>query len=204
LNDKSDLLIKSYRLLEKSLSGNGKLPINKKIKWKVEYLNEMYSLDREDIHGYLFEDFMTKKLYRKYGKNKTKLSTLITHCTNYGLSTLIRKYDAIDNNYHEIPLDDDSGYRLLRKNGSISLSMLEELGIECAIESKTPEDYYFAKELSDLMKDFYSENEILVLLGFKDRRSEAERLSIGYHTYCKRLNRKRSAFKLILQEAGYC
>ena len=164
----------------------------------------MYGLEREDIHGYLFEDFITKELYRKYGKNKTKLSTLITHCTNYGLSTLIRKYDAIDDNYREISLDDDSGYRVSRKKGSISLSMLEKLGVEGVIEETTPEDYYFAKELFDLMKEFFDENEILVLLEYKTRRSEAERLSIGYHTYCKRLSRKKSAFKLILQEAGYC
>jgi len=204
LNNNATLLIESYSLLEKALSGNGKLPVNKKIQWKVEYLNEMHGLDREDIHGYLFEEFVTKELYRKYGKNKTKLSTFIMHCTNWGLSTLIRKYDAIDNNYCETPLEDGSGYRVSRKNANVSLSMLEELGIECAIENNTPEDHYFAKELFDLMRDFYSENEILVLLGFKDRRSEAERLSIDYHAYCKRLERKNSAFKLILQEAGYC
>jgi len=197
------LLIESYSLFKKFLYGNGKFDINQKIKWKVEYLKEMHGLEREDIHGYLFVDFITKKLYRKYDREKTKLSTFILHCTNWGLSALIRKYDSIDNNYREIPLKDGSGCKVSRKKGTVSISMLEDLGIECAVESNTPEDYYFAKELIDLMKDFYSENEILVLLGYKDRRTEAERLSMDYYTYCKRLSRKHEAFKLILQEAGY-
>ena len=64
MNAKSALLIESYRLLEKSLSENGKLPINKKIQWKLEYLNEMHGLDQEDIHGYLFEYFITKDYQR--------------------------------------------------------------------------------------------------------------------------------------------
>lgn len=201
--DKMTLLIESYWLIKKSLSENGKFKVNKEIQKKVEYLNEMYGLEREDIHSYLFEEFITKKLYRKYDPKKTKLSTFIAHCTNNNLWSLKRKYDSVDKNYREIPLDDDSGYRVSRKRGSVSLSMLERCGVEGVIESNTPEDYYFAKELIDLMKDFYSENEILVLLGYKDRRTEAERLSKDYYAYCKRLSRKHESFKLILQEAGY-
>ena len=201
--DKMTLLIESYWLIKKSLSKNGKFKINKEIQKNVKYLNKMYGLDRDDIHSYLFEDFITKKLYRKYDSEKTKLSTFIAHCTNNNLRSLRRKYDSVDKNYREIPLKDDSGYRISRKRGSVSLSMLERCGVEGVIESSTPEDYYFAKELMDLMKDFYSENEILVLLGYKDRRTEAERLSIPYFTYCKRLDRKKLDFKLILQEAGY-
>jgi hypothetical protein len=201
--DKVTLLIESYWLIKKSLSKNGGFKVNKEIQKKVKYLNEMYGLEHEDIHSYLFDEFITKKLYLKYDPEKTKLSTFVAHCTNNNLWSLKRKYDSVDKNYREIPLDDDSGYRLSRKRGSISLSMLERCGVEAVIESNTPEDYYFAKELIDLMSNIYSENEILVLLGYKDRRSEAERLSMDYYAYCKRLSRKHEAFKLILQETGY-
>ena len=203
MNDHRTLLIESYWLLKKSLSGNGKFEINKKIQKKVNYLKKRHGLEHDDIHSCLFDDFITKQIYRKYDPEKTKLSTFIAYYTNYSLSTLKRKYDALDQNYREIFLDYDSENLQYHGRRRTSLEILEKLGVEAVIESNTPEDYYFVKELIDLMKDFYSENEILVLLGYKDRRTEAERLSIDYYTYCKRLSRKHEAFKLILREAGY-
>jgi len=191
-------------LLKKSLSGNGKYKINKEIQKNVAYLNEMYLLERDDIHSYLFEEFVTKKLYRKYGKNKTKPSTFISYYTDLSLKSLKRKYDTLFKNYWEIPLDYSSETTQYQGKRGISLAVLEKRGVEGVIEKTTPEDYLFAKEILDLMHEFFDENEVLVLLEYKTRRSEAERLSIAYYTYCKRLSRKKSAFKLILQEAGYC
>ncbi len=84
-----------------------------------------------------------------------------------------------------------------------SLGYLEKLGISGLHETDTPEDLYIAKELLGFILDHFGKDDTMVLLGIKDRRDEADRLSIKYDTYCKRLNRKVQSFIPILKEHGY-
>ncbi len=53
------------------------------------------------------------------------------------------------------------------------------------------------------MEGFFDPSELMILLGYMDRRSEAKKSGVEYHIFCKRLWRKREAFKSILKEAGY-
>ncbi len=78
------------------------------------------------------------------------------------------------------------------------------LGADDLVDYTTPEDLIIAKELMELIIDHFGENDAKVLLGYSDRHTEADRLSISYNTYCKRLSRKIRSFLPILKNAGYC
>lgn len=199
--DRNELLNESYSQFQWSLSSCGKYEINQMIQRKVEYLSEAYGLERRDIRQHLFENFLARKHYQKYDPGKTKLSTFVTHYTNLSLANLIRRYDTLNKNYREIPLDErtDDG----RDSRGCSLAYLEGLGHEGVVDWMTPEDNYNGKELWNLIVEFFDKDDLLVLMGFKDRGAEARRLGIEYHTYRKRLNRKVLAFKSLLKELGY-
>jgi len=70
-------------------------------------------------------------------------------------------------------------------------------------EKTTPEDICIAKELLGLIMDHYGKDDAMVILGIKDREKMAEQLSMNYHSYCKRLQRKTTVFKQILKKCGY-
>lgn len=200
--DNKDLLMESYSQFQWSLSECGKYEINEMIHRKVDYLNKVHGLERDDILHHLFENYMSKKHYQKHDPAKTKLSTFIAHYTNWSLINLIRSYDTLEKNYREI-LFEDGPQNPSNGRNRCSLSYLEEIGHEGVVDRITPEDIYNGKELWNLMQDFFDKDDLLVILGFRDRRAEAERLSVDYYTYCKRLNRKVSAFKSLLTELGY-
>ncbi len=200
--EQQELLNQSYQQLKQTLSSNGNLKINRKIGYKSRRLKYEYGLEDDEIFSAIFCEFLSKKLYEKITPEKA-LSTFITHTTNYMLSTLIREQQREKRNYPRISLDglaeeSSDGYC-----GS-SVSFLGELGADGLVEYTTPEDLVIAKELLELIYDHFGEDDAEVLLGYKDRRTEAERLSIRYDTYCKRLSRKIRAFLPILKDAGYC
>ena len=85
-----------------------------------------------------------------------------------------------------------------------TLSFLEKLGAEGLINYTTPEDLVIAKQLLELIIDHFGEDDAMVLMDIRDRHDEAERTSIPYHTYCKRLQRKIKSFIPILDKSGYC
>ena len=78
------------------------------------------------------------------------------------------------------------------------------LGADNLVDYTTPEDLIIAKELMELFMNNFGEDDTEVLLGYSDRHTEADRLSISYDTYCKRLSRKIHSFLPILKNAGYC
>ena len=200
--EQQELLNQSYQQFKQALSSNGNFKINRIIGYKTRRLKYEYGLEDDEILNAIFCEFLTKELYEKITPEKT-LSTFIVHTTNYGLSGQLRKQQQEKRNYPRISLDglteeSSDGYC-----GS-SVSFLGELGADGLIEYTTPEDLVIAKELMELIYDHFGEDDAGVLLGYKDRRTEAERLSIRYDTYCKRLTRKIRAFLPILKDAGYC
>lgn len=184
--DRNSLLNESYSQFTRSLSNSGKLRINQRIQSKVRYLNECYGLEPDEILSDLWEAYQSRRHYEKHDSGKSKLSTFIVNYTNLSLKNLMRKHDTFRQNHKEIPL-----------------SRLEKLGVRDVVENNTPEDYYIARELLDLVTDFFDKDDVPVLLGFRDRLGESERLSIDYYTYCKRLNRDISAFKSHIKNVGY-
>jgi len=199
--DNRDLLDQSYPLIQWSLSKKGKFKINRIIQSKVERLKQDYGLEHDEILNSQCEQFLGKKIYRNYDQTTSK-STFIVHCTNYGLNREIRKLNRQKKNYSEVSLEEFLPENSDDQLGS-SLGYLEKLGITGLYETDTPEDLCIAKELLGIILDHFGKDDTMVLLGIKDRRDEAERLSIKYHTYCKRLKRKVQSFIPILKQHGY-
>jgi len=199
--EQQELMNQSYQQFKWALSCNGNLKINRKIEYKTRELKQEYGLEYNEIFNGLFEEFLYKKLYEKITPDKT-VSTFIVHATNYGLNSQLRKQKYEKRNYQSISLDalaeeSSDGYC-----GS-AISYLEMLGADGLVDYITPEDLIIAKELLELIINHFGENDAKVLLGYKDRKTEAERLSISYDAYCRRLQRKIRAFLPVLEEAGY-
>jgi hypothetical protein len=70
-------------------------------------------------------------------------------------------------------------------------------------EKRTPEDYYLENELIGLMTEFFSEDDLSVLIGLRTRLEVARENGLSYQTYRKRLYRKQKLFVSILEESGY-
>jgi len=202
---KKDLLIQSYRLMKLSLSPYGHFEINKKIQSKIQYLNNHYNLTEDDLLQELFEFYLEHHHYEKFNLEKTKLSTFIVHYVNLRLNNLIQKYDTRERHYKEVPLPDNNEDALDEDHrSSLSLAYLEKLGLaEELIDRRTPEDYYMAKELFDLMVEFFGLNDTLVVLGMRDRKVASGRTSTNHKSYNTRLSRKLRLFRSMLHELGY-
>ena len=170
--------------------------------FKTRRLKYEYGLEDDEILNNLIVYFVCKKLYEKITPEKT-LSTFIVHTTNYGLNVQLRKHQQEKRNYPSISLDglaeeSSDGYC-----GS-AISFLEMLGADGYVDYTTPEDLVIAKELMDLIIDHFGEYDTKVLLGYSDRQTESNRLSISYYTYCMRLSRKIHSFAPVLKAAEYC
>ncbi len=200
--EQKELLNQSFHKFKWALSGNGNFKINKTIQYKVRKLEQDYDIEQDEILNNAFEKLLDKKHYEKYDSKKS-LSTFTVHYTNYNLNIQIRKQRIEKKNYPKISLDGLAQQSFDGYCGS-SVSFLEKLGADGLIDYTTPEDLVIAKELLEIIINHFSENDARVLLGYTDRRTEAERLSISYDAYSKRLQRKISAFLPVLKEAGYC
>ena len=199
--DRQELLDQSIPLLKLSLSNSGKLKINRKIQYKINLLKNHFDLEDDEILNSLFDRFLEGEIYHKYDPEKA-LSTFIVYCTDYNLNRELRKQRASAKNYPDVSFDEISPER---DNGesSSSLPYLEKLGIDGLFEKTTPEDLCIAKELLGLIMDHYGKDDAKVILGIADRKDMSEHLAMNYHSYCKRLQRKTTAFKQILKKHGY-
>jgi hypothetical protein len=200
--EQQELLNQSHQQFKQALSGNGNFKINRIIVYKTRRLKYEYGLEMDEILNGLFDEFLRKHLYEKITPEKT-VSTFIVHTTNYGLNVQLRKQQQEKRNYPSISLD---GLAQESSDGycGSAVSFLEDLGADGLVDYTTPEDLVIAKELMELIIDHFGEDDAEVLLGYSDRLSESNRLSISYDTYCKRLSRKIHSFVPVLKAAGYC
>ena len=197
--DRQQLLNQSCQQFHWALSNKSNFNINRKIQCKARKLYKDYDVEEDEILNSLFDKYLCKQHYEKYN-SENALSTFAVHYVNYGLNTQIRKHKADRRNYPTISLS-----ILAQEDGdSSAISFLEALGAHDLVDYTTPEDLVIAKELMDLIIDHFGENDAKVLLGYSDRQTESNRLSISYDTYCKRLSRKIHSFLPILKNAGYC
>ena len=200
--EQQELVNQSYQQFNQALSSNGNFKINRIIGYKSRRLKSEYGLEDDEILNAIFCEFLSKELVEKITPDKT-LSTFIVHTTNYMLNVQLRKHQQEKRNYPRISLDSLAEESSDGYCGS-AISFLEMLGADGLVDYKTPEDLIIAKELMELIIDHFGEDDAEVLLGYSDRLSESDRLSIDYYTYCKRLSRKINSFLPILKQAGYC
>jgi len=199
--DRDELLADAYNNLKWALYGKGKFEINGSIQRKVKYLTELYNIDFRDILHDIFEKFVSKKHYENFNPAKGKLSTFMTHYANLSLLNILKKYNRI--NIKEISFPDDYEDTSDPKK-RYSLSYREQgVSTNGLTEQITSEDYYMEKELFEVMKEFFGEDDIAVLTGIKTRREIARENGLKYQTYRKRLYRKKKLFISIMKESGY-
>jgi len=198
-----DLLDRSYSLYELTLSGIGRLGLNESIRRRLKHLEKFHRLDRDYLLHWIYNRFKNKKHYQKYDPKRSSLPTFIGHYTNYALLGLIQSYDSLEKRFKEIPENFIEANPPPQQQSKSWLEQLERSGVEGVIDYRTPEDYYFAKELFGLMVEFFEPEELMIMLGFVDISIGAAVSGIEYQALCKRIQRKREAFRPVLKEAGY-
>jgi len=203
MENKNEMLKICYELFEITLNKIGKFDHNEQILRKVRRLKDFYDLEEKEILHMVYDEFMSKGIFEKYNPEKTKITTFIAHCTNYILSGIIRSLDTRGKHYKEILLSDFEKKEPLDDRVGLPGNYLERLGVEGVVEKTTPEDFTIAKELLEHMSRFFEESEMEVLLGAGDRNSAAEKLSIEYSAFRKRLYRKVKLFQTLLKQMDY-
>jgi len=199
--DRDELLEQSVEYFRKTFSRNGKLKINNDIIRRIQYLQEAFEMEGGEIFQHLFDGYLSKRIYEKYQAEKA-LSTFIAYCVKYGLNDLCRKQENRQKNKKESYLEalcDDP----LCSADSSSLNTLGKDGLASLIEFTTPEELVAGQELMDLIFAHFGATDALVVLGYQDRDTVAESLSLSYDAYRKRLLRKKLSFVQVLEEAGY-
>ena len=84
-----------------------------------------------------------------------------------------------------------------------AIDSFERQGIEGLIDEDNPEDILMGKELMEMASNHFGNSDLAVILGLRDKRTEARRLGLNYDTYRKRLQRKLTQFRSILSDSGY-
>jgi len=201
ISGENSIIDESFETMLKILSNKGTLDMNRKINYKIDRLRKDHGFKRKEILSSLAEAYLIKKLYEKY-RAENALSTFILHSINYMLNGMLRKCDTQRRHFHEISLE-----KMLREcTGNleeVSLDFLSRLGADCLVEFTTPEDLIIGKQLFELMINHYGIEDVMVLLGYEDRKTAADRLNLTYESYCKRLLRKTLLFLPVLDQAGY-
>ncbi|MBI9084888.1 MAG: hypothetical protein JEZ11_14945 [Desulfobacterales bacterium] len=189
----------AYSLFKKTLDGQGYLPENQSIRENVRLLEAEYGIDKMELLNAQFFLMLRKGLARKYRPERA-LSTFVTYCIFYGLKEQLRNEKIrrqLITSLEELQQNSASG-RI-----GISIVFLERLGIDGLVDSVTPEDIIIGKQLLALIIDHFGIGDTQVVLGFKSRKEEAERLGVEYAVYRKRLFRKKESFRPVLIEHGY-
>jgi hypothetical protein len=199
----NEVLVESYRLIHRYVYRGGKIWKNIIIQKRVKWLYHRYGMTRQDIIEYVKWKYRAQQKHRKFDPGKSCLETYVLNFTYFTLTSLVRrfrKYDAASKK--EIPLSQLQDIDPIVSMGN-SIRSLERTDIDGLIYQENPEDILIASELIALARDYIGDDDLAVIIGLKKREDEAERLGVEYDTYRKRLQRKLSKFKDILNDAGY-
>ncbi len=166
-----------FKLVEKSLSGMGRLRLNKIIRYKILILKEKFGLEKDEIHYAVISRLKNETIDKYSGKNK--LSTFALNVVYNIISNLLRYYEVRENNPEIRPCE------------------------QISINYQNPEKVLIGKELYDETEQYFGRTDTKVLLGYDDRHSVAAEKNISYDNYCRRLLRKKLRFKRLIENKGY-
>ena len=199
---KTRLLIESYKLIYRYIRQGGNLWINRSIQKNVKWLYHRYGITRKEIIEFLKWRFKSQKWHHKFNPNRSCLNTYVLNFCYYGILSLVRECKKHDAGINHIPLSQNPKGDKISPIGR-SYESYEQRGSADLVDSNTPEELLIGKELMQMALDFFGKEDLEVLLGVKDRETEAERLGISYDAFLKRLNRKRARFQSILKKTDY-
>ena len=197
------ILVESYKLIYRFIYHGGKIWINRAIQKRVKWLYHRYGMTRTEIIAYVKWKFKSQRKHRKFKPEKSCLATYVLNYTYFSLLTLVKqckKHEA--GGKKEIPFSQLPNYEPIQTMGN-SIDSFERQGIEGLIDKKNPEDIIVGKELMETSTDYFGDNDLAVILGIKNKRTEARRLGLNYDTYRKRLQRKLIKFRSMLKDDGY-
>jgi len=199
----NQILVDSYKLINRFIYHSGKIWMNKAIQKRVRWLYHRYEMTREEIIEYVKWQFKRQRKHRKFKPNKSCLETYVLNFTYFTLLTFIRqckKHEA--GRKKEIPFAKLSDYEAIDSIGS-SIESFERQGIEGLIDEDDPEQIVNRKQLMKIATDYFGDNDLAVILGIRSKRAEARRLGIKYDTYRKRLQRKLAMCRSNFEDMGY-
>jgi len=175
--------------------------MNQSIQKLVKLLYYQYGVSRKEIIEHLKWKFEDQGYHERYNPNYSCMKTYVLNFCYYGVLSLVRECERLDNCKAHIkqPGGKDDHVQAIGR----AYEPYEEDGIEGFVDSDTPEDLILAKELMQMALDHFGQADLEVLLGVRDRISEAKNLGLSYDAYLKRLHRKRRSFRSILKDTGY-
>jgi len=203
VNEYDDLLIDCFLLIFQLIDNRHKhLKIQSRITKLVKYLYGKYQVDRDEIDVHLSHRFEARQRHLKYDPEKSPLETYVSYFVYYGLLNLLCECKRSGNIGNKVPLSElingDSIATLGRP-----VESFEKPGIEALINTVTPEDQIIGKQLLEIALRHFGKTDLDVLLGISDRATTSRTLSMKYHSYCKRLNRKVENFRAVINLLGY-
>ena len=203
MKDNEVLLIDSLMLIMKFIEGRGgKIGIKTSILRNVKQLYHQYGITRDEIASRLFSTFRDRKRHLKYDAERASLENYVAWFVYYQLLTIKEQCRQHLKKWRTVPLSElDYGDKISRIGCSIK--PYERQGVDGLTNPNTPEDELIGKELMQMALDFFGDDDVSVLLGARDRADEAERLGVGYYSYCKQLKRKTQQFRSYLENIGY-
>ena len=197
------ILVDSYRLIYRFIYHSGKIWMNTAIQKRVRWLYYRYGMNRKEIIEYVKWKFKCQRKHYKFNREKSCLETFVLNFTYFTLLTLVQQCENHEaGNEKEIPFSQLPDYEPIKTIGQ-SIDSFERMGIEGIINDENPEDILMGKQLMEMATDHFSDNDLAVILGLKDKRAEAKRLGLDYDSYRKRLQRKLNQFRSILNGDGY-
>lgn len=197
------ILVDSYRLIYRFIYHSGKIWMNTAIQKRVRWLYHRYGMTRKEIIEYVKWKFKCQRKHYKFNPEKSCLETFVLNFTYFTLLTLVQQCENHEaGNEKEIPFSQLPDYEPIKTIGQ-SIDSFERMGIEGIINDENPEDILMGKQLMEMATDHFSDNDLAVILGLKDKRAEAKRLGLDYDSYRKRLQRKLNQFRSILNGDGY-
>ncbi len=199
----NEVLVESYRLIYRFIYQGGKIWMNGAIQKRVKWLYHKYGMTRKEVIEYIKWKYKGQQKHRKFNPEKSCLETYVLNFTYFTLLSLVRQCKKHDiGNEKEILFSDLVDHEPIKKTGA-SLDPYERQAIEGLIDQENPEDVLIGSELMELARSHIGKDDLAVIIGLRDKSAEARRLGLNYDTYRKRLQRKLSRFRSLLNDAGY-
>jgi len=209
-------LVEAYQYIEKQLRDKkSDFPAVARASIMADQLRRNNWLTQGEIHRHIFMQFLERKKHKAFDSGKGSLYTYTGHHTHLEVRDLKRKHRSANKKEATFRYSVEDEYlNLVWNSDTLPKSVTEKnwrplLRSQCPLlngltESDSPEDLLIKKEFWGLVFTIYDEIDVMVLIGKMRKTEAAAEKNMKYDAYCKSLQRKNEAFKIIATEAGHC